>query len=325
MSVSVVERARSTGTEVAEAGAVVDPAPAAVRAAVDRTQRRRLSWAQSPDAPEGEHIVRSSLQIAAQYGWTALHEVTWASSEPMTLHVAVGPGGVVVIDERVWTEPVRVDGDVLRRGGFPCERELAALSGAMAVVAGRVPEAHRRGVFGVLCVTPRDMEPQPCAGIMVVGRLHLATLLTSMPARLSPLDVADVVRALEAPPQAAPVAAVAPAPAGAHLPTVITPAPTTGPIAPVVPIGQIPSQVTPETAQDRAAYFARQQAPSLWPRPTVPLPAGVAPGNGHWRTAVGRVTVAVLAGLLAYGHSDAITTAVGEWWGETPGVVRAAE
>jgi len=37
------------------------------------------------------------------------------------------------------------------------------------------------------------------------------------------------------------------------------------------------------------------------------------------------VTVAVLAGLLAYGHSDAITTAVGEWWGETPGVVRAAE
>ena len=105
--------------------------------------QRRLAWAQSPDAPEGEHIVRRSLDIVRRYGWTGLEHVTWSPTQEGTGHIVVGPGGVVVVDERLWTEPVRVEDGVLRRGGFRCERELAALVDRRTAALQQEVQEHR--------------------------------------------------------------------------------------------------------------------------------------------------------------------------------------
>lgn len=262
-------------------------------AVVDATQRAQLSFAQSPDAPEGEHLVRRSVELLAPYGWHHLRLVTWRQATPGTVaHLVVGPGGVVVIDERIWTGQVYVEADVLRHTGYRCEREVEALGDAVAALAALLPPQHRTSVTGVICVTPRDMPAQTVGGVHLVGRLHLGGLLAGMAERLTPMEVAEVARTLtiafDGPPQ--------PAPAPEGVPT------------------QRPSpewtHATAGAASSPSAYFARTAAAGATAdaAPTWP---------GMFRSATARVAIALLVGLLTYQNSDAITTAVGEWLGDT--------
>ena len=268
-------------------------------AAVDAAQRARLAFAQSPDAPEGEHLVRRSVELLAPYGWHHLRMVTWSQATPGTIaHLLVGPGGVVVVDERIWTGPVYVEAGVLRHSGYRCEREVEALGDAVAALAALLPPAHRTAVSGVICVTPRDMPAQPVGGVHLVGRLHLGGLLAGMEERLTPAQVTEVAQTLtlafDGPPPH-------PTPAPDSVPTQ-RPAPEWR----HSPAGSAPS-----------AYFARSatageapDAASAWP--------------GLWRSASVRVAIALLVGLLTYQNSDAITTAVGDWLG-TDGTTVVAE
>ena len=166
-----------------------------VREAVARTERKRLSWSQG----EHEQVGATSLAILARYGWTGLHGVRWQGSVDETIsHVAIGPGGVVVVDEKNWDGSVTVQDGVLRHGGYRCERDIERLMSSCATVTSLLAPEHRRSVTGVLCVTTRDMPASPTGGVHVVGRLHLASMLVDLPPRLTPLEVADITRALTA-------------------------------------------------------------------------------------------------------------------------------
>lgn len=174
--------------------AVVDPVVAVVTDAVAQVEHR-LAWAQGLGGPEGEQITTASLEILGRYGWASLHEKAWPGLPDVhDVHVATGPGGVVVVAERTWTGHVVVEGGVLRHDGFRCERDIEALHAAMATVTALLPQEHRGVVVGVIHVTARDMAPARISGITVVGRLHLASMLVDLPPRLSPLDVADITR-----------------------------------------------------------------------------------------------------------------------------------
>ncbi len=259
-------------------------------AAVDAEQRAQLSFAQSPDAPEGEHLVRRSIELLAPYGWHHLRMVTWRQATPGTVaHLVVGPGGVVVIDERIWTGPVYVDAGLLRHNGFPCDREVAALTEAVSALAALLPLQHRAAVAGVVCVTPRDMPAQTVGGVTLVGRLHLGGLLAGLETRLSLAEVHEVAQTLtlafEGPP---------PAPVPYGVPTQ-RPAP------------EATYQAAPTAAP--SAYFARPQNAPAGPA------AMTAGAGGTWRTATARVAVALLVALLTYQNSEAITVAVDEWLG----------
>jgi hypothetical protein len=164
-----------------------------VQAAVAKAERRRLSWWQG----ENERVGATSLEILTRYGWTGLHGVRWAGAADESIsHVAVGPGGVVVVDEKDWTGNVTVQNGILRHGGYRCEGDIERLTAACATVTALLAPEHRTSVVGVLCVTTRDMPPEPTAGVYVVGRLHLASLLVDLAPRLSPLEVADIAREL---------------------------------------------------------------------------------------------------------------------------------
>ena len=262
-------------------------------AAVDAEQRAQLSFAQSPDAPEGEHLVRRSVELLARYGWHHLRMVTWRQATPGTVaHLVVGPGGVVVIDERIWTGPVYVEAGVLRHTGYRCEREVEALGDAVAALAALMPPQHRTAVSGVICVTPRDMPAQVVGGVHLVGRLHLGGLLAGMEERLTPAEVHEVARLLTI--------------------AFDGPAPLPGPVPDSVPT-QRPSpettHVMSQSASAPSAYFAHSPA-------AVAEPAGSSMWPGM-RSAGVRVAIALLVGLLTYQNSDAITTAVGDWLGDT--------
>src|SRR5665648_484090 len=78
--------------------AQVDPASQLVLDAVSHAERQHLSFATALEGPEAEHIATTSLEILGRYGWTALHEDHWpGQTEAQLVHVAVGPGGVVVV------------------------------------------------------------------------------------------------------------------------------------------------------------------------------------------------------------------------------------
>jgi hypothetical protein len=92
------------------------------------------------------------------------------------------------------------------------------------------------------------MAPDMTAGVHVVGRLHLASLLVNLPQRLTPMDVADIARDLSHQ-LATPVTPLA-ASGGAALSggTVFYPTTSTGPetAAYFVPRATLPPQLPVE-------------------------------------------------------------------------------
>ncbi|GAA2036092.1 nuclease-related domain-containing protein [Pseudokineococcus marinus] len=165
------------------------------RAALERAQRQAQQWA---TGAQGEVQVASALRALDQYGWTALHDVRWPGRQQANLdHVALGPGGVVVVDAKNWTGQVDVRDGVLRQNGYHRTREVDSVLTAAAAVTVLLDPAHRTAVRAVLCLAGRDLPATATtSGVVVVGETHLAEHLAALPARLSPYDVADLGRHL---------------------------------------------------------------------------------------------------------------------------------
>lgn len=317
---------------------VYDPAVAGVLAAVAQEERRQLSWSRVED-PGGQQVVATSLDILTRYGWTALHGAHWRGAPDRTFaHIAIGPGGIVVIEERDWTGSVVVEAGVLRHGGYRCDEDVEALTGATGAITALLPAVHRSAVVGVICVASRDLEPAQAAGIHVVGRLHLASLLVGMAPRLSPLDVADITRELSrmlTGPVAGPVGAgdgavFLPSSAAPPVPTVPRPA------APVEQIGDgrwdprptgggrrgAPGEPVPYPAPssvpvEPSAYF-RPRPLVLHPELAAQVESAAAPTRRQHRLfglrgdVVGLVLALGAAALVAQNNEE-ITVTVSDW------------
>lgn len=87
----------------------------AVEAELERIQQAQRNWAQGA---EGERQVAAALEPLRQFGWIALHDVHWPGRPQANIdHVAIGPGGVVVIDAKNWTGTVALANGTLRQNG----------------------------------------------------------------------------------------------------------------------------------------------------------------------------------------------------------------
>ncbi|TXR55484.1 hypothetical protein FMM08_14320 [Quadrisphaera setariae] len=127
--------------------------------------------------------VAAALEELRAHGWELLHGVHRPGRPRATLdHVAVGPGGVVVVD-------------AVRSPGTPHEREDAA---RMACdVASLLPPRHRTAVVSVLCAVGQPLAVSPGgAGVAVVSDAHLAEHLRSLPHRFDDDDVRAVAAQL---------------------------------------------------------------------------------------------------------------------------------
>lgn len=170
-------------------------AGSAVEAELARALQQQRAWAQGA---EGERQVAAALRPLGQFGWVALHDVHWPGRPQANIdHIAVGPGGVVVIDAKNWTGAVTLANGTLRQNGYSREREVEGVAQAAAAVTALLPPQHRAATRAVICLAGQDQAPVDVGpGVTVVGRFQLAAWLATLPARLHPCEVPDLGRHL---------------------------------------------------------------------------------------------------------------------------------
>ncbi|WP_432564810.1 nuclease-related domain-containing protein [Kineococcus sp. SYSU DK003] len=171
------------------------PSTAELRERLAAAERREYAWSAGA---EGERLVAATLGELQAAGWILLHDVHWPGRPKANLdHVAIGPGGIVVVDAKNWSWQITVHEGVLWCESWRKDRELEAIASAVAAVAALLPPAHRSAARGVLCVVGQDIAPSSTtAGVTVVGRGQLVEHVRDLGERLTDQDVATVAELL---------------------------------------------------------------------------------------------------------------------------------
>lgn len=259
-------------------------ADAAVEEQLRQAERRLRSYSQGA---EGERLVAQALGFVERYGWVALHDVHWPGRPKANIdHIAVGPGGIVVVDAKNWTGEVAVTSGVLRQNGYSRERETTSAATATAAVTSRLASMHRGCVHAVLCLVAQDVPPVVVGQTTVVGRSSLAEHLVSLPVLLTAYEVADVARFL------------ATDLGGARSPDVLTTADVT--TEALARAGFTVSAQAPQSSRPaRQAGRARPSRTGVRPVPSGREPRQTSGGRPTGRRPVGRRRGRAVVGVLA--------------------------
>ncbi|GAB3471588.1 NERD domain-containing protein [Kineococcus endophyticus] len=174
-----------------------DLTAAELRERLAAAERSHHAWT---SGAEGERLVAQTLGELETHGWHLLHDVHWPGRRSANLdHVAVGPGGVVVVDAKKWSGTVRISDGHLRQNGYRRDRELEGVARATAAVAALLPPEHRASTRGLLCLVDQPVRPtRTRSGVPVVGRTHLVHHLRSLNATLTSDDVDQLTHLLRA-------------------------------------------------------------------------------------------------------------------------------
>lgn len=165
-----------------------------VRKNLAQAERTRRNYSQGA---EGERMVAQVLGSLERYGWVALHDVHWPGRPKANIdHIAIGPGGIVIIDSKHWTGDVVLTSTKLSQNGYSRNSQVGAVADAANAVAALLMPEHRLATSAVLALAAQQNEPVKLMGTTVVGREHLPALLVTMAPKFSAYDVADVARFL---------------------------------------------------------------------------------------------------------------------------------
>lgn len=159
--------------------------------------RDALHDAAEPIAPPS---TADALRAVEAHGWTVLHDLHRPGRTRATVeHVAVGPGGVVVIESLRWDGEVQVVEGTLRHRGYGRTPDVASVADTASAVTALLAPTHRRAVHAVVCLLRQDLEPVAvCGGATATGLAQLPSYLISLPTVLAPADVPLVVDYLTA-------------------------------------------------------------------------------------------------------------------------------
>ncbi|UER54513.1 NERD domain-containing protein [Kineosporiaceae bacterium SCSIO 59966] len=153
-----------------------------------RARRNRQAW---EAGAAGERAVARALEALGENGWRVLHDVHWPGRPKANLdHVAIGPGGVIVIDAKNWSGTVSVHDGVLRQNGYRRDQVPVAVCAAAGAVTALLTPQHRSAVRAVVCLIQQPLNPQTLPpGAVLVGLTGLAPWLRSLPPVLRPEEV----------------------------------------------------------------------------------------------------------------------------------------
>lgn len=170
----------------------------AARPEADRDDDWFDSWLRGTSA-EASGTTRA-LAATTPTGWTVLRDLHRPGRTRTTVeHVAVGPGGVLVLETVRWGGDVEVVDGTLRHQGYGRTPEVTAVADSAGAISALLAPAHRLAVHALLTVAGSDLAATPArGGGVVVGERRLAEHLDALPARFTPEDVALVTEYLTA-------------------------------------------------------------------------------------------------------------------------------
>jgi Nuclease-related domain len=189
---STVGRAGAGADEVARRAALKE---AQLQGQIDGLRQWRANW---EAGAEGERALGAALENLATAGWRVLHDVRWPGRPRANIdHIAVGPGGVVVLDAKNWSGAVTVRDGVPRQNGYRRDKVLEASCWAAAAVTALLEPRHRASVTTAVCFIQQPIEPVTVPpGVVLVGLAQLDQWLTTLPVALNPPEVGAIHRFL---------------------------------------------------------------------------------------------------------------------------------
>jgi Nuclease-related domain len=168
------------------------------RAGADDPARAGASGARHRPRPTDVGSVPRTMRTLEQDGWVVLSQVQPPGrSSPAIDHIAIGPGGVVVIDSRHWVGRIEVTRGVVQQNGFWREQECVAVARTAGSVAALLLPQHRTAVHAMVCVVQHELaEHLVSPGVHVVGVNELGRALRALPYRLHPSEVSHLYAVL---------------------------------------------------------------------------------------------------------------------------------
>lgn len=147
---------------------------------LDHAGRADETWGA---AAEGERLTARLLSQLTLHGWYLLHDVHWPGRPLANLdHVLVGPGGVVVVDAKLWSGNVEVRDGVLRQNGYSRNPAVESALGQAAAVAALVDAPHRHLVRSIICLVGQpDFAQVTESGVDVLGVNQVVARVAAMP------------------------------------------------------------------------------------------------------------------------------------------------
>jgi AAA domain/Nuclease-related domain len=151
-------------------------------------------------ADRTEREVAAAFADLAGLGWRVLVDRRWPKTRAANVDlVAVGPGGVLVVDVKAWAEP-RVERGRLYRGQAPADGEIDKLLRIAALVED-VTTDHELAphlVIPLIVLAGRAERPVSVGRVRVLGQQALPLWVASRPARLPDERVDGLAEALAA-------------------------------------------------------------------------------------------------------------------------------
>jgi Nuclease-related domain len=159
-----------------------------------------LRFKPSPDAvawrrgAAGERRTARLLDLLERHGWAVLHDLAVPGSAANIDHLAIGPGGVFVIDSKQYRGRLQLDGSGrLWHGRYPLTPTLRAVSFEADQAAQVLPDP---GVVVVPIVAVHGVQVPwgkvVADGVPVVAARRLPSMLRQLPAVLGPERVAGL-------------------------------------------------------------------------------------------------------------------------------------
>ncbi|WP_181036353.1 nuclease-related domain-containing protein [Arthrobacter sp. B1805] len=151
-----------------------------LEAELARARKAQQAWLAGAD---GEARVGEQLRQLELQGWCVLHDVHWPGRPKANIdHIAVGPGGVIVIDAKNWSGEVRLRNDELFQNGYTRKRETASALEQCGAVAALLEPQHRRMAQAWICLVGQpDLVGSTSTGVRVVGIGQLTTAVLALP------------------------------------------------------------------------------------------------------------------------------------------------
>jgi hypothetical protein len=140
--------------------------------------------------------------------WVVFEELRWPDRRFSNAdHLAIGPGGIFVVDVRSWRGRATVRGGVLREDGHSREPQVRDAAEAATALAG-LAAPYSAHVRPVLCLAGPTLVRGVTEGVLLCSADTLAEMLLSRPCVLDEGAVLDAATRLEerlwAPPVGAP-------------------------------------------------------------------------------------------------------------------------